>query len=345
MILRLLSPGRPEQYVSENGEVIVNSISEKVFVTINGVKQGMFIEGKDLSNPILLYLHGGMPEHFLTDRYPTGLEDYFTVVWWDQRGSGISYDPNIPKESINLEQLIADTIEVTNYLRQRFDKEKIYLMAHSGGTFIGIQVAAQEPELFYAYIAVSQVSDQLKSESLAYEYMLAQYRENGNSKMVRQLEAAPVSMEQGISEGYLRLRDTAMHNLGIGTTHEMKSVITGIFIPSLVNQKYTFTEKINLWKGKSQSGVSSMWNEMISTNLANKIRELEIPVYFFEGVYDYTCSFSEAEAYFRELSAPIKGFYIFTQSAHSPVFEEPQKVQLIIQEDVLQGVNTLADIK
>ena len=60
---------------------------EKIYVNINGAAQGMFIEGKDQTQPVLLFLHGGpgMPEHFLTGRYPTGLEDLFTVCWWEQR--------------------------------------------------------------------------------------------------------------------------------------------------------------------------------------------------------------------------------------------------------------------
>jgi len=129
--------------VDENGSPLAGSISEKVFVNINGVEQGMFIKSKDATHPVLLYLHGGMPDYFLTQRYPTGLEDYFTVVWWEQRGSGISYSADIPPETMTLEQMISDTLEVTNYLRHRFGKEKIYLMGHSGGTFIGIQAAAR----------------------------------------------------------------------------------------------------------------------------------------------------------------------------------------------------------
>ena len=93
------------------------------------------------------------------------------------------------------EQMISDTLEVTNYLRHRFGKEKMYLMGHSGGTYIGIQAAARAPELYYAYIGVAQMSYQLKSESLAYEYMLQQFQENGNLEMVQKLEAAPVTME------------------------------------------------------------------------------------------------------------------------------------------------------
>ena len=344
-VLLACSPGKPEPFMDENGSPLAGSISEKVFVNINGVEQGMFIMSKDATHPVLLYLHGGMPDYFLTQKYPTGLEDYFTVVWWEQRGSGLSYSTDIPPETMTVEQLISDTLAVTNYLRHRFGQEKIYLMGHSGGTFIGIQAAARAPELYYAYIGVAQMSYQLKSERLAYEYMLQQFQENGNLEMVRKLEAAPVTMTGGIPDAYLALRDKAMHSLGIGTTHDMNSVITGIFFPSLTFRGYTLLEKVNMWRGKSQSGVSPFWDEMIATDLTIKVPELEIPVYFFGGIYDYTCSYTLAKDYLEKLQAPMKGFYTFEQSAHSPLFEEPEKMRQILQEDVLQGVNNLADTK
>jgi len=344
-VLQLWSPEKSTPFADENGSPLVGSISEKIHVNINGVEQGMFIKSKDATHPVLLYLHGGMPEYFLTKRYPTGLEDYFTVVWWEQRGSGISYSADIPPETMTLEQMISDTLEMTNYLRHRFGKEKIYLMGHSGGTFIGIQAAARAPELYYAYIGVAQMSNQLKSERLAYEYMLRQFKESGNTKMVRKLEETPVTMTDGTPDAYLALRDEAMHSLGIGTTHDMHSVITGIFLPSLISREYTLLEKVNMWRGKSHSGVSLLWDEMISTDLTQQVPELGLPVYFFHGIYDYTVSYTEAKSYFEKLKAPIKGFYTFEQSAHSPLFEEPEKTLKILQEDVLAGTNSLADAK
>jgi len=342
-VLLLWSPGKPTPFVDEAGSPLAGSISEKIHVNINGVEQGMFIKSKDETKPVLLYLHGGMPDYFLTQTYPTGLEDYFTVVWWEQRGSGLSYSADIPPETMTLEQMISDTLEVTNYLRHRFGKEKIYLMGHSGGTFIGIQAAARAPELYYAYIGMAQMSYQLKSEKLAYEYMLEQFKENGNMRMVRKLEAAPVTMTDGTPDAYRALRDPAMHSLGIGTTHDMNSVITGLFLPSLQSRDYTLSEKVNTWRAKAVSGVAMLWDEMLATDLSKQVTELAVPVYFFEGIYDYTCSYVLAKDYFEQLKAPIKGFYTFEQSAHSPMFEEPEKMQKILLEDVLAGANSLAD--
>jgi pimeloyl-ACP methyl ester carboxylesterase len=289
-VLLLLSTGKPEPFVDENGRPLPGSISEKVFVNINGVEQGMFIKSKDATHPVLLYLHGGLPDYFLTKQYPTGLDDYFTVAWWEQRGSGLSYSADLPPEKMTLEQMVSDTLEVTNYLRTRFHKEKIYLMGHSGGTFIGIQAAARAPELYFAYIGVAQMSDQLTSERLASEYMLERFKENGNTGMVQRLEASPVTIESGTPAAYLAIRDDAMHSLGIGTMHDMNSVVTGLLLPSFASRDYTLTEKINMWRGKARSGVSMLWGTMLATDMSKQVPQLDLPVYFFEGIYDYTCS-------------------------------------------------------
>lgn len=344
VMLLLISPGKPKPIVDTSGSPVAGSISEKVFVEINGVRQGMFIKSTDPSHPVLLYLHGGMPDYFLSERYPTGLEEIFTIVWWEQRGSGISYSQAIPPETMTMEQLIADTVAVTHYLRERFGQEKIYLMGHSGGSFIGIQAAAKAPELYHAYIGQAQMAYQLRSEVEAYNYMLSRFRANGNAQWVQKLEAAPVTIESGMDDAYPAIRDFAMHSLGIGTMHNMDSVITGILIPSFLSHDYTLSEKVNMWRGKSGAGISVVWERMLTIDLSKEVPELQIPVYFFEGIYDYTCTYNEAKAYFEKLDAPVKGFYTFEQSAHSPMFEEPEKMQQILREDVLRGTSNLADV-
>jgi pimeloyl-ACP methyl ester carboxylesterase len=341
-VLLLWSPGRPTPFLDDNGKPLPGSISEKIHVDINGVEQGMFIKGKDSSNPVLLYLHGGMPDYFLTQDYPTGLDEFFTVVWWEQRGSGLSYSSDIPPESVNPNQLVSDTLSVTNYLRTRFGQQKIYLMGHSGGTFIGIQAAARAPELYRAYIGVAQMSNQLESEKLAYAYMLQRFKDDGNAKMARTLGEAPVTDSVPLPASYLSVRDRAMHSLGIGTAHDMKSIVTGLMLRSFENREYTLSEKVGMWRGKISSG-NRLWNTQLSTDLTKKVTRLEVPVYLFHGVYDYTVSYPLAKSYYEQLDAPLKGFYTFTKSAHSPLFEEPSRMRQIIQADVLAGADGLAD--
>lgn len=327
-----------------DGHRLPGRVSEKTYLDINGGRQGMFLQSADVMNPVLLYLHGGMPEFFLTERYPTGLERIFTVAWWDRRGAGLSFDPRSSPQNITLEQHLDDTLAVTDYLRERFGQEKVYVMAHSGGTFFGLQAAARAPERFHAYIGMSQMVRQLESERIAYEYMLARYRERGDRRMVRKLEAAPVTIAGGTPDAYLSVRDKAMHRLGVGTMHEMHSVITGVFWPSITSRQYTVAEKVRLWRGKFTTGVMPQWTQQIlATDLSEQVPKVEIPLYLLHGVHDYTCCLSIAHEYFDRVQAPVKGFYTFHHSAHSPIFEEPEKVRRILSEDVLTGTNKLAD--
>ena len=186
------------------------------------------IQSADVARPVMLFLHGGpgMPEFFLNTTHPTGLEQHFTMVWWEQKGSGLCYNPDIPAQSMTLDQLIADTLAVTDYLRHRFGKDKIYLLGHSWGSFLGFQVAAAAPERYQAYIGVGQVSYQLKSEVAAYRYMLDHYRARGHAAMARTLEAAPASMTSGLSAAYLGLRDAAMHG---SCDHNQRACCANVF--------------------------------------------------------------------------------------------------------------------
>ena len=246
--LLALSPGTPAPFLGADGKELAGSISEKLHVNINGVEQGMFIRARDKSKPVLLFLHGGpgMPEFAIAQGYPAVLEDYFVVCWWEQRGSGLSYNTDMPPETLTEEQLVSDTLAVTNYLRARFGQDKIYLMAHSGGSFFGIQAAARAPELYRAYIGVAQISRQLDSEKLAYKYMVEQFAAAGNSDMVAKLEAIPLPAMDTMPAAYRAVRDEAMHSLGIGTTHAMTSVVSGVFMPVMLSRVYTLGEKINI---------------------------------------------------------------------------------------------------
>lgn len=343
-LLRALSPGEPAAPVDDFGQPIAGSLSERVFVEINGLRQGMFIQTTDISHPVLLFLHGGpgMPEFFLNNTHPTGLERDFTVVWWEQRGSGLSFNPDIPPQSMTVAQMIDDTLAVTDYLRRRFGVDRIYMLGHSWGSFLGIQVAAAAPERFHAYIGMGQVSWQLRSEVAAHGAMLNEYRERGDAGMVHWLQAAPVSLTDGLSPAYLRLRDNAMHGLGAGTTRDMGSVVTGVFLPVWQCRAYTLREKLNIWRGLSWSR-EFLWDVFIGADLTKLVQKLDLPLYFFTGLHDLTANHDLARDYFDLIKAPVKGFYTFANSAHSPLFEEPQRARAILRQDVLTRTNQLAD--
>jgi pimeloyl-ACP methyl ester carboxylesterase len=329
----------PPPFVDDHGDLVVGSVSEKTWVEVNGVRQGMVVRGRDVTNPVLLVVHGGpgMPDYFLTRDRPIDLEDLVTVVWWDQRGTALSYHRGIPPASMTVEQFVEDTLVVADHLRTRFDQERILLLGHSWGSLIGIKAAARSPDRFAAYIGMAQMVDQLRSEKLAYDHLLAEFRRRGDRRMVRALEAAAVTIEGGTPRRYLtRVRDPAMHRLGVGTTHDMDSVISGILLPSLRFPGYTMREKWNLWRGRAFSRSFGLWEqEVLRTDLAWQVPRLDLPVYFFEGAHDYTCVSSLVQEYLQLLEAPVKRLYWFEHSAHSPLLEEPERARRILRDDIL----------
>jgi pimeloyl-ACP methyl ester carboxylesterase len=345
VFLVVASPGKPGSFpVSDAGR----NICEKTFLQIGGVRQGMFIRGADTANPVLLFVHGGpsFSEYFLVEKYPTGLEDYFTVCYWDQRGGGLSVSPEVTKESLTLAQLAADMIEVTDYLRKRFGRNKIYVMAHSGGTAFAIRAVADHPDRFKAYIGMAQVTKQAESEKRVWKYMFEEYSSAGNKKMVAQFSKYPVAEDETFLLPFFNsvLRDKAMHELGIGTMRNMKSIMTGIFYPVWLCRAYTIREKFNIWSSKfSFVNKSGLRAEVLALDLPEEVPALAVPSYFMCGRYDLTVNRELSEEYFKILESPLKRFYLFENSAHSPMFEEPERFLEIMVSEVLGGINNDPD--
>lgn len=112
-----------------------NSVASIQKVEIGGIGQYIMIRGRDINNPILLFLHGGpgYTQILFARKYQEELEDSFIVVNWDQEGSGMSYSFDIPKETMNRDQFIEDGKELIDYLCKKYNKEKVYLVGHSWG--------------------------------------------------------------------------------------------------------------------------------------------------------------------------------------------------------------------
>ena len=235
-VLLLWSPGRPRPFLDDNGKPLPGSISEKIHVTINGVEQGMFIKGKDASNPVLLYLHGGMPDYFLTERYPTGLDEYFTVVWWEQRGSGLSYSPDIPPESVNPDQLVSDTLAVTNYLRETLRTGEDLPHGAFGGDLHRNPGRGAGPGVVpRLHRRGSDVESARVREARVRLHAPAVHGRRATRRWCGSSEKHPSPTRSHCRMSYRSVRDVAMHSLGIGTTHDMKSIVTGLLLRSFEN--------------------------------------------------------------------------------------------------------------
>lgn len=176
-------------------------------LSIGNTKQMLMINGVDVKNPLLLFLHGGpgTPQIGYVRHYQKELEQYFTVVHWDQRGSGLSYSKRISHHSMTINHFIKDTIQVTQWLLAHFSKSKLYLAGHSWGSILALHVLQQCPDLFYAYYGISQVVNPHDEESTAYKHI----REISESKKPAYYLSSHVSL-------VLRLGSRISSTLSIG---------------------------------------------------------------------------------------------------------------------------------
>ncbi len=318
------SNGKIPAFKDEKGNMISNSIFEKKWIDVDSSKIGLIIVGKNKDNPVLLVCGGGpgIPEYLLESLYPSVLTKHFTVVYFDYPGTGLSYT-KVNVDDMTTQLFLNDVDKITDYLLDRFNTNKIYLMGHSFGSYIALNAAYNHPEKYEAYLAVSQIVNTKQSEYMAYDYMISEYEKQNNKSMVKKLKKYPVKESDEVFENYKKdIRDKAMHELGVGTARNMNNVITGLFFPSLKNKAYTIKERINIWKGKSQANKYRVHKDSMAFNAYDNISELKVPVYFFAGKYDYTCVESLQKEYYEFIKAPKKRYYLYENSAHSPVYEE-----------------------
>ncbi|MCR4929973.1 MAG: alpha/beta hydrolase [Lachnospiraceae bacterium] len=321
------SNGKIREYKDAKGNVIPGSISEKTIIEINGAKNGLFINGKDINNPVLLLISSGpgTDDYFLTERYPDmHIDDLFTVVYWDYRGMGIAYDSNINPDVITMDLLLEDLKEITDYCKKRFNKDKIYLMGFSGGTQIGIKAAKEHPEDYYAYIGMAQVvTDSSERDMLMYDFMKEEFIKKNDAKNLKKLEE-----NVDFSNGEIHCKDwrsfvMLVHEAGGGTIRG-ESEFKGIDIPIMLSHCYTVTEKINYIRGLKMYDKTMLEKEMTNIDFRKDLNEFEIPIFFISGEYDYNCPWPLAEDYANVLTAPDKGFYKIKDAAHSPLWENTE---------------------
>ena len=338
--LYIISPGSPTEFKDKQGNIIKNSVAEMRYVKIGGIDQFILIRGKSKDNPLLLILHGGpgTPETPMFRKYNSELEEYFTIVYWEQRGAGKSYNKSIPDSSMTLDQFINDTHELTYFLKTQFKKDKIFLLGHSWGSLLGVKTINKYPNDYHAYIGIGQVANQSKSEILSYQFVLKKAKEDNNIKALKELnEIGEYSDENlnriGLTNWLFTQREWVLRYGG--TTYNPDNVVDIIVLSLLFCKEYTIGDKITFFKGNNTS-IINLFPAFINTNLSETDPELKIPVYFLQGINDYQTNYSVAREYFDKLKAPKKEFIPFNKSSHLLPFEEPEKFHDIMINQVLK---------
>jgi pimeloyl-ACP methyl ester carboxylesterase len=303
--------------------VTPDGVEELLPVQINGITQWISVRGKDRRNPILLFLHGGpgsptMPADYT---FQTPWEDYFTVVQWDQRGTGKTYaanDPAVTAATMSMTQMNSDAEQVVRYLMNRYQKKKIILLGHSWGSILGVQLAERHPEWFYAYIGVGQVVNGLKGEKMDYDWVLATARADHNPDAVHELEALAPYPGRPTIERLMVERKWSVYYGGLSygrknfafesnawtlspdyTDHDLESVDPGTFI-----------------------SVTHLLDAMAAIDFDSTTR-FKCPIFLFEGRHDYTVSSELAASWLARIQAPEKKLVWFENAAHMPMQEEP----------------------
>ncbi len=332
------SPGTPEEILDQHGNKLSNSISEITTIPVNGLDQHLIIRGQNVNKPILLVLHGGpgSPEFpFFKDK-ALNLEEVFVVVHWEQRGAGKSYTDSIPKESMTVQQFVEDGAVVSEYLRKRFQQEKVYLMGHSWGSFLGVLLAHQHPDLFHSYTGIGQVSHQYLGERLSYEWVKTQATKANNSAdlaLLANLTFPDSLADNKIWTDFLIPERDLVNKYGGGMKRKDADMMAVYKTYIFDTPEYTIADKLNIIKGATFS-IENLWDDVLQTNLSVAVDSLAIPVHIMQGVHDYQTPYAPAKAFFDQLKAPQKRFYRFDNSAHSPFVDEPVKFNSIIKEKI-----------
>lgn len=330
-----ISGNRIREYKDEEGHILKGSLSEKAVVEINGVKNGFFINSKNTENPVLLLVSSGpgTDDYFLTERFDDmHIDDMFTLVYWDYRGMGIAYDGKLSPKSIDTKTLIEDTKAVTDYLKERFNQEKIYIMGFSGGTKICINAIEAYPDDYYAYIGMAQVvTDGPDCDELMYEFMKSVFEERNDTAKLEKLESLVIK-----ENGRIRCKDWysyvyLLHAAGGGTIYN-ETEFKGIDIPIMMSHCYTVREKINYIRGMKMYRKTVFFSEMKDFDFRNSHTEFDIPVYFLSGEYDYNCPRPLVKDYCEKIAAPDKGFYLIKNAAHSPLWENASESYEVLKE-------------
>ncbi|MBS4215181.1 alpha/beta hydrolase [Neobacillus rhizophilus] len=309
-----------------------NGISQLETIPIGGIKQSILIQTEKPGSPILLFIHGGpsMPVPGVSNRgtdytlvmTTKELIKNFTVVFWDQRGTGKSFSKDIPKETMNLKQFIDDAKDVTDYLRSRFKQDKLHLAAHSWGSVIGLNLAYKYPEKYFSYTGFSQITNWVENDKLSYKWLIEMAAETNNKRALAELAAVgepPYTKDfkqwSVIRKWQLKYR-TMFYDAG---DKKSASFFSGLKI-MLRSPDYSLIDIYNsLLRGFKLSYTDALIHDINTFDFFSEVPALNVPVMFIHGSKEKHVMPELITRYFEDLDAP-KGKSLHWSEKSSHVF-------------------------
>ena len=310
-------PGKTPPFRGPHGEAVPGSIAEIAYLRLGGLDQWVMIRGESVANPPLILLHGGpgLSETRFFRRFNAPLEKIFTVVYWDQRGAGKSFNREIPRSSMTVERFISDLDELVEAVCKRLGKTKVVVFGHSWGSALGVLYAARFPQTVAAYVGSGQSGDAVAGEAASYAYALAEAQRRGKRRALKKLrEIGPPPH----TAGQLWTERTWVARLEGGMRPKawwnLARIALGVRESSIFDLPRTM-------RGFRFS-LDAMWAEASGLNLLDLAPALEMPVFFFLGRKDHWVPPEASLAYFEALTAPSKRLVWFERSGHEPFVDE-----------------------
>jgi pimeloyl-ACP methyl ester carboxylesterase len=291
------------------------AIDEQGFFKVGGIEQWVAVQGTDVANPAILFLHGGPGEAespFLAEFVPW--ENDFTVINWDQRGSGKTYGKNGPSTpGMTVDRMADDAVEVAEIALKRLNKPKLVLVGHSWGAALGLSVVTRRPDLFYAFVGTGQpVTWALSLEDR--ERWARQQATAANDaatiKAMNDTANLPASdMKRVMASGKWRWSPSDKQYL----------TVEGAFIG---NPPFPTTGPVADFIAGGDFTGPKLWPVIVRFDARTQFPEIPLPFFVIEGRDDHTASFIDAEKYVAQVRAPIKKF-IPIDGGHFACFTNP----------------------
>jgi len=297
-------------------------VLEKTFIELGGENQYVEMTGNSDQLPVLLFLHGGpgWPQTPHLRYFNADLTKEMVLVSWDQAGCGKSYLRNSNPKNLNTESLINDAHELTQYLKKKFNKEKIFLLGFSYGSVIGLQLAEKYPDDYYAYIGVSQLINTQENWDVSINWIKEQALLRNDTAALQQLEL-------------IEKRDTSVCETELEcfmSKYQLLVKYNGTIYKKEIAEEIAKAEKfyddykVYDWFEAFNYTASRFGGKQFYIDLSD-IKSLGVPVYFMAGRHDWNLPGIVTEKYFQDLKAPYKEFIWFEKSGHEPPEEEPEK--------------------
>lgn len=322
-----------------DGQPVPGSIASLEKVSLGGVDQWLIIRGFDVEKPVLLFLSGGpgASEAARVLRFNRELEKDFVVVIWEQRGCGKSFPSHYPQSALTVEQYVADIIELSEILRERFGEQKIYLVGHSWGTIIGALATQSRPDLFHAYVGTSQMVNVRETDQLIYDMVMEHSLATGDAAFVKTLQSQgpPPYYGKNPIQPYARLfgREYAIFEVPNIRNPEYRRD-GDILMLMLKQPEYGWLDRIFYLLGLTQT-FNIVYPQLQEMDLRLDATRFEIPVYIVLGRHDMNNPSQIPEEYFNLLQAPQKQLVYFEKSGHGMIWEEADLFQRLMVETVL----------